>query len=69
MFVQLEHHDMSPKFGQKKDIVHVEEIKRFFFCVEVYEGYSFSTHYNAFGVRNTSVRVIDIQALQDHHYY
>ena len=70
MFVLLERHDMSPKFGQVKDIVHIQECKRLFFIVDVYEGYSFCTHYNAFCVRNTtSVRVIDIHSLQDHHSF
>ena len=50
MFVLLERHDMSPKFGKIMDIIHIQDVKRLFFYVEVYEGYCFCTHYNAFGV-------------------
>ena len=70
MFVLLERHDMTPKFGKIIHIIHIQDIKRLFFCVEVYEGCCFSTHYNAFGVHTTTnVLVIDIHALQDHHSF
>ena len=70
MFVLLEHHDMTPKFGKIIHIIHIQDIKRLFFCVEVYEGCCFSTHYNAFGVHTTTnVLIIDIHALQDHHSF
>lgn len=64
----LERYDMSPKFGKLMHIIHIQAIKRLFFCVEVYEGYCFSTHYNAFG-NTANILVIDIHALQDHHSF
>lgn len=67
MFVLLERHDMSPKFGIIMDI-HVRDIQRLFFYVEVYEGYCFSTHYNSFGVHTTS-SLVGVHALQDHHSF
>ena len=62
-FVLLERHDMSPKFGKIMDIIHIQDVKRLFFYVEVYEGYCFSTHYNAFGVHTTTnICIVDIHA-------
>ena len=40
------------------------------YTVEVYEGYCFSTHYNAFGVRNTTnISGFDVHAMQDRHSF
>ena len=70
MFVLLERHDISPKFGKIMDIIHIQDFKLLFFYVEVYEGYCFCTHYNAFGVHTTTnICIIDIHALQDHHSF
>ena len=70
MFVLLERDDMTPKFGKIKNIIHIQAIKKLVFCVEVYEGYCFSVHYNAFGVRNTAnILVVDVHALKDHHSF
>ena len=68
MFVLLERHDMSPKFGKIMDIIHIQDIQRLFFYVEVYEGYRFSTHYNLFSVHTTNSLVV-VHALQDHHSF
>ena len=67
-FVLLQRHDMSPKFGKILDIIHVEETQQLLLCVEVYESYSFSAHYNAFMVHPTScIKVVDVHSLEDHH--
>lgn len=61
---------MLPKFGKVQDIIHVQhqDSQQVLFCVEVFEGYCFSTHYNAFGVFSTSnVLVIDVHSLEDYH--
>ena len=60
------------------DIIHIQDVKRLFFYVEVYEGYCFCTHYNAFGVHTTTnICIVDIHAcmhahthaLQDHQSF
>ena len=37
------------------------------FLVEVFEGYSFSIHYNAFVVRFSNTLVLDVSSIQDHY--
>ena len=59
---------MRPKFGKIQDIICVCESQQILFFAEVFEGYLFSTHYNAFVVRSTSnTLVLDVSSIQDYH--
>lgn len=67
-YVLIQRDDMKPKFGKIQDIICVCESQQILFFAEVFEGYLFSTHYNAFVVRSTSnTLVLDVSSIQDHH--
>ena len=68
LYVLIQRDDMTPKFGKIHDVIYVCESHQILFLVEVFEGYSFSIHYNAFVVRSTSnTLVLDVSSIQDHH--
>lgn len=59
---------MSPKFRKIQNIIHIPESEKVLFCIELYQGFAFCTHYNAFRVSRASITsVTDVISIQDHH--